>query len=124
MLYYYSDLDRLFSPGYQPSDADILRCRNKTTGIIETAFPLQDRTYRIFDVGGQRSERKKWIHCFENVTAVLFIVALSGYDACLVEDKESVSIGGEQGCGEYHWWLTNAIFLPEIESNARSPNAI
>lgn len=89
MVYYYSDLDRLFSPGYQPSDGDILRCRNKTTGIIETEFPLQDRTYRIFDVGGQRSERKKWIHCFENVTAVLFIVALSGYDACLVEDKES-----------------------------------
>lgn len=44
---------------------------------------------RIFDVGGQRSERKKWIHCFENVTAVLFIVALSGYDSCLVEDKAS-----------------------------------
>ncbi|CAO1630619.1 unnamed protein product [Sympodiomycopsis kandeliae] len=89
MIYYYNDLDRLFGPQYQPSEADILRCRNKTTGIIETAFPLQDRTYRIFDVGGQRSERKKWIHCFENVTAVLFIVALSGYDACLVEDKES-----------------------------------
>lgn len=48
-------------------------------------------SHRIFDVGGQRSERKKWIHCFEGVTAVLFIVALSGYDCCLVEDKDSVS---------------------------------
>lgn len=42
---------------------------------------------RIFDVGGQRSERRKWVSCFENVTAVLFIVALSGYDACMVEDR-------------------------------------
>ncbi|CAM0142235.1 unnamed protein product [Umbelopsis sp. WA50703] len=45
--------------------------------------------YRMFDVGGQRSERKKWIHCFENVTALIFVVAISGYDSCLVEDKDS-----------------------------------
>lgn len=44
----------------------------------------------MFDVGGQRSERKKWIHCFENVTALLFVVAISGYDQCLVEDKDAV----------------------------------
>lgn len=44
------------------------------------------------DVGGQRSERKKWIHCFENVASVLFVVAISGYDCCLVEDRDSVSI--------------------------------
>ncbi|KAG2233323.1 hypothetical protein INT48_007759 [Thamnidium elegans] len=46
-------------------------------------------TYRMFDVGGQRSERKKWIHCFENVTAILFVVAISGYDQCLIEDRDS-----------------------------------
>jgi hypothetical protein len=34
--------------------------------------------FRMFDVGGQRSERKKWIHCFEGVTAIIFCVALSG----------------------------------------------
>lgn len=56
----------------------------------------------MFDVGGQRSERKKWIHCFENVTAVLFLVSLAGYDQCLVEDKDAVSFaGGEQG-GIHH----------------------
>jgi len=32
------------------------------------------------DVGGQRNERKKWIHCFQDVTAVCFVVALSEYD--------------------------------------------
>lgn len=45
----------------------------------------------MFDVGGQRSERKKWIHCFENVHCLLFLVAISGYDQCLVEDKDGVS---------------------------------
>lgn len=54
-------------------------------------FDLGQLTYRMFDVGGQRSERKKWIHCFENVNCLLFLVAISGYDQCLVEDKDGVS---------------------------------
>ena len=45
----------------------------------------------MFDVGGQRSERKKWIHCFENVTSIIFCVALSGYCQQLVEDPTQVS---------------------------------
>ena len=47
--------------------------------------------FRMFDVGGQRSERKKWIHCFEGVTAIIFIVAMSEYDMTLAEDQEMVS---------------------------------
>lgn len=89
LSYYFSHLDRLFGEDFVPTNQDILHCRNKTTGISETQFPVKDRIYRIFDVGGQRSERKKWIHCFENVTAVFFIVAISGYDCCLSEDRES-----------------------------------
>ena len=46
----------------------------------------------MFDVGGQRSERKKWIHCFEGVTAIIFCVALSAYDLVLAEDEETVSL--------------------------------
>lgn len=47
-------------------------------------------TYKLFDVGGQRSERKKWIHCFENVTALVFLVSLSEYDQMLYEDESVV----------------------------------
>ncbi|CAG8549819.1 2371_t:CDS:2 [Acaulospora morrowiae] len=89
MSYFFEMLDRVFSQAYVPSDQDILHTRMKTTGIVETVFHLGPLTYRMFDVGGQRSERKKWIHCFEDVTAVLFLVAISGYDQCLVEDKDS-----------------------------------
>jgi len=45
---------------------------------------------RLFDVGGQRSERKKWIHCFEDVTAIIFCVAMSEYDQVLHEDETTV----------------------------------
>jgi len=46
----------------------------------------------MFDVGGQRSERKKWIHCFEGVTAIIFIVAMSEYDLMLAEDQNMVTL--------------------------------
>lgn len=45
----------------------------------------------MVDVGGQRSERRKWIHCFENVTSIMFLVALSEYDQVLVESDNEVS---------------------------------
>lgn len=47
----------------------------------------------MFDVGGQRSERKKWIHCFENVTSIIFCVALSEYDQVLLEESNQVCLG-------------------------------
>jgi hypothetical protein len=44
----------------------------------------------MFDVGGQRSERKKWIHCFESVTSIIFCTALSEYDQGLLEAHNQV----------------------------------
>lgn len=98
-----TDIDRIWADGYVPNDQDLLRSRLRTTGITETIFDLGQLTYRMFDVGGQRSERKKWIHCFENVNCLLFLVAISGYDQCLVEDKDGVrlpSICRENGEGK------------------------
>ena len=89
-VYYFNAIDRMSSPGYTPTDQDILRSRVKTTGITETTFKVGELTYRLFDVGGQRSERKKWIHCFENVTALVFLVSLSEYDQMLYEDESVV----------------------------------
>lgn len=45
----------------------------------------------MVDVGGQRSERRKWIHCFENVTSIIFLVALSEYDQILFESENEVN---------------------------------
>ncbi|MCJ1272366.1 hypothetical protein MMC21_000152 [Puttea exsequens] len=84
---YYTNIDRLFARDYLPSDQDVLRSRLRTTGITETLFELGQLNYHMFDVGGQRSERKKWVHCFEGVHCLMFVAALSGYDQCLVEDK-------------------------------------
>jgi len=50
-------------------------------------YVIEGVNFAIFDVGGQRNERRKWIHCFEAVSAILFIVAISAYDQMLIEDN-------------------------------------
>lgn len=40
----------------------------------------------MFDVGGQRDERRKWIQCFNDVTAIIFVTACSSYNMVLRED--------------------------------------
>jgi len=87
----------------------------RTTGITETVFDLGQLTYRMFDVGGQRSERKKWIHCFENVNCLLFLVAISGYDQCLVEDKDGNQMNEAlmlwESIANSHWFAKSALIL-------------
>ncbi|XP_015442327.1 guanine nucleotide-binding protein G(z) subunit alpha isoform X2 [Pteropus alecto] len=87
--YYLNDLERIAAPDYIPTVEDILRSRDMTTGIVENKFTFKELTFKMVDVGGQRSERKKWIHCFEGVTAIIFCVELSGYDLKLYEDNQT-----------------------------------
>ncbi|XP_065826477.1 guanine nucleotide-binding protein G(o) subunit alpha-like [Oscarella lobularis] len=84
--YFFDNIERIVSANFSPTVEDALRARVRTTGIIETNFRVGAITYRLFDVGGQRSERRKWIQCFDDVKAVLFVCALSGYDMTLYED--------------------------------------
>lgn len=84
--YFFDHAIRIGSKTYEPTYEDMLRTRVRTTGIIETEFVIEKGRFKMFDVGGQRNERKKQIHCFENVTAVLFVVAISEYDEKLFED--------------------------------------
>ena len=89
---YLDSVERISEVGYLPTLQDILRVRVPTTGIIEYPFDLDSIIFRMVDVGGQRSERRKWIHCFENVTSIMFLVALSEYDQVLVESDNEVNL--------------------------------
>ena len=66
---------------------DILRARVLTSGIFETKFRVDKVKFHMFDVGGQRDERRKWIQCFNDVTAIIFVAASSSYNMVLREDN-------------------------------------
>jgi len=85
--YMYQHLDRFSKPDYFPTQEDALRARQRSVGINEATFSFAGLKFRVVDVGGQRTERKKWIHCFDNVTAVVFCTAINEYDMYLREDK-------------------------------------
>uniref|UniRef100_A0A8B9SWF5 Guanine nucleotide-binding protein subunit alpha n=1 Tax=Anas platyrhynchos TaxID=8839 RepID=A0A8B9SWF5_ANAPL len=94
---------------------DILRVRVPTTGIIEYPFDLENIIFRMVDVGGQRSERRKWIHCFESVTSIIFLVALSEYDQVLAECDNENRMEESKALFKtiitYPWFLNSSVIL-------------
>ena len=85
--YFMDSMDRLLSKDYVPTDDDILRVRVRTSRISKIEFTIHGKNIEMIDVGGQRGKRKKWIHYFDSITAVLFVVSISEYDQRLEEDE-------------------------------------
>jgi len=90
--YFWDEVDRIVASDFVPNDKDILLVRYRTTGVIEQKFEMKKNMFHVFDVGGQKSERRKWINCFEHVTAVIFVASLSCYDEVMFEDEEKNSM--------------------------------
>jgi len=86
--HFLDDLNRINSEGYKPTAEDILLARIPTTGMRDRRFNIKDTIFNIYDVGGQRSERNKWIHCFDSVHGILFVASLSCYDQNLYEEND------------------------------------
>eukprot|EP00485_Elphidium_margaritaceum_P000267 CAMPEP_0202697534 /NCGR_PEP_ID=MMETSP1385-20130828/10878_1 /ASSEMBLY_ACC=CAM_ASM_000861 /TAXON_ID=933848 /ORGANISM="Elphidium margaritaceum" /LENGTH=377 /DNA_ID=CAMNT_0049354023 /DNA_START=49 /DNA_END=1182 /DNA_ORIENTATION=- len=84
--YFWNELRRIKQPNYIPNETDIIKVRYRTCGVHQEEFWLDGKPFLIVDVGGQKSERKKWIHCFSEVKAVIFVVSLSCYNEVMFED--------------------------------------
>ncbi|KAK3911936.1 G protein alpha q subunit [Frankliniella fusca] len=112
---YLDDLARIEKPDFLPTEQDILRARVPTTGILEYPFDLDSIIFRMVDVGGQRSERRKWIHCFENVTSIIFLVALSEYDQILFESENENRMEESKALFKtiitYPWFQHSSVIL-------------
>ena len=80
------DFPKWGGPGYVPSMDEVLRLRVRTSGVVDEPFSVNGVKFRMVDVGGQRSERRKWVNCFDGVSAVVFVASISDYDQKLYED--------------------------------------
>jgi len=85
--YYFEHAGRFCYDDFIPSEEDCIMARVRTTGIVVTEFDEGPVHFSVVDVAGQRSERKKWIHCFDDVKALIFVVSLAGYNQVLFEDS-------------------------------------
>ena len=86
--YFFGEIERVGSAAYLPTEDDVLRSRVRTMGIVQMRFQIKGLEFAMFDVGGQRNERRKWIHMFDEVDGVIFVAALSEYDQVLAEDED------------------------------------
>lgn len=86
-------LERVTAPQYIPTDDDILKARLKTLGVTEHRFILSgknniSRDWRVFDVGGHRSQRAAWVPYFDDMDAIIFLAPISCFDQVLAEDHK------------------------------------
>ncbi|KAG0697436.1 guanine nucleotide binding protein, alpha subunit [Suillus ampliporus] len=83
-------IDRLSVRDYEPTDDDVLRARLRTLDIQEHELKVDDDTdapkWKIFDVGGSRTQRHAWLPYFDQVNAVIFLAPISCFDERLLED--------------------------------------
>jgi len=107
---------------YSPSREDIIRAKLKTLGIIDFEFEYSDSKFTLVDVGGQRSERRKWIHSFDNVHSVIYLSAVDEYDGkSLFEDDkanrffESLTLFEKLSASPYFEEIPFILFLNKID---------
>eukprot|EP00475_Leptophrys_vorax_P038065 TRINITY_DN6643_c0_g1_i1.p1 TRINITY_DN6643_c0_g1~~TRINITY_DN6643_c0_g1_i1.p1 ORF type:complete len:271 (-),score=79.59 TRINITY_DN6643_c0_g1_i1:120-932(-) len=81
---------KLADENYMPTEDEILRCEcMRTTGILSESVAFGDCIVELYDVGGQRNQRKKWIHLFDSLHLIIFCVDISAYNQKLFEDGET-----------------------------------
>jgi len=115
--YFFENAKRIAAEDFLPTPEDIFRAKLKTTGISEITFTSEGVEITIVDVGGQRSERRKWLHCFDDVTSVIYLAALDEYNMRLEEDndtnrlEESLRLFGEMTASQFFRPASWILFL-------------
>jgi len=89
LVYFFNEVLRIGKEMYKPNLEDCLHAQVRTNGIVEQEIVQnQSRTLTLYDAGGQRHERMKWLHVLRWVDLCLFTVSLTGYSQTLFEDRE------------------------------------
>lgn len=108
MVFIMDNINRISKPDFVPDNDDILHARQRTTGIAETRFKKDRYTWCIIDVGGQRTERRKWMNCFSGVNAVIYVAALDEFDIVNPEDPEGTRM--EESLEVFKQTVNNPLF--------------
>mmetsp|Transcript_25579 Transcript_25579/g.33461 ORF Transcript_25579/g.33461 Transcript_25579/m.33461 type:complete len:352 (+) Transcript_25579:135-1190(+) len=114
-------IDRISQPNYIPSHEDLLHLRVPTVGVRTAKINVNGYAIEMYDVGGQTNERRKWIHFFDDVSAVTFIASLSDYDQYYTGDQttnklvRSMEVFSEVCHNKYLSQAPIVIFLNKVD---------
>ncbi|GAU96051.1 GNAS (guanine nucleotide binding protein, alpha stimulating) [Ramazzottius varieornatus] len=86
--WFLSRINKIRKKDYVPSDQDILSVRSSSSKSMETIFTVDSIRYHMFDVAGQRDQKGKWLQCFNNISAIIFVMPTSEYDVVLPNNPE------------------------------------
>jgi len=92
--YLFTNVERFVGTDFVPNDADLLRARVASTGIVSVAATIEGSRYVFVDVAAQRSDKKRWVHYFEDVRSVMFVASLASFDQQVLIDSHK---GGDDG---------------------------
>jgi len=127
MEYFFQRVELFFVHEWEPSTEDVLQARAMTTGTNSAFFAINGQIFDVIDVGGQRNERRKWIHAFDEVETVLFVAALDHYRLSLVEEEkknamhESIELFNSTVNGK---WFRRSAFVLFLTRNDLHRQAI
>ncbi|VDM39431.1 unnamed protein product [Toxocara canis] len=119
--YFFDSLERINALDYTPTPQDLIMVYCPTVGVQNVIFTVHNRTYQLFDIGGQKIDRRKWASMYDGIDAIIFCIAISEYDQKMNEDGSTNRLHDalnllEQICNEpkfHSTWVF--IFLNEID---------
>jgi len=88
--YLFGEVQRISAPDYVPSRQDILACRIRTAAFAQAVFNYNNIAFKVWDIGGQIPERRKWRRHLLAATGIIFFASLTEYDQKLREDENRV----------------------------------
>jgi len=111
--YLISNAERFAAPEYVPTDVDILRSRVLTSGILEVDFEADGNRFSVVDVAAQRSDKKRWIHYFEGVKAVVFVASVGDFDQFNADNSNKMlsAINLFHSIASSDWFPRSQMFL-------------
>lgn len=88
--YLFDRIDEFKAPGYIPDDAVLSHAQATITGVTSDIYRIRGAHFAVTGVSGQlRTTRRKWIHCFEEAAAIIFVASLTEYDEVIEGEGRS-----------------------------------
>ncbi|CAI5452514.1 unnamed protein product [Caenorhabditis angaria] len=87
--YFLDNIDKINQANYMPNEKDLIMSYVPTVGVQNVIFTANKNSFQLFDIGGQRIDRRKWATQYDGIDAIFFCLAISEYDQVMMEDLET-----------------------------------